>query len=75
MTTSTLTAALPGAAPAGARQPVLLDWTSHGPAGAGSAGPPRPCVHCRHPAICRSPRGVVLHKVCAEAILEAEAGP
>lgn len=53
-------------------RPVLLDWTSHGPAGAGSAGPPRPCVRCKRPAICRSPAGAVLHKVCAEAY-EAEA--
>lgn len=47
-------------------QTVLLNWTSSGPAGAGSAGPPRPCTLCGRPAICRSPRGIAVHKVCAE---------
>lgn len=49
---------------------IALDWTSHGPDKAGSAGPPKPCVLCGRPAICRSPKRVVVHKVCAEAELE-----
>ncbi|MEH1011719.1 hypothetical protein V6U90_01125 [Micromonospora sp. CPCC 206060] len=40
---------------------VFLDWTR-----TGSAGDPAPCVICGHPAICRSPKGVPCHKVCAE---------
>jgi hypothetical protein len=59
------------AAPA-SRHGYTLDWSNKGPEGAGSAGPPRPCTLCGRPAICRSPAGAAVHKVCAEAYLVAK---
>ncbi|MFI7551942.1 hypothetical protein ACIBQ2_19575 [Micromonospora sediminimaris] len=47
--------------------PTSLDWTR----GAG-AGEPVPCVICGQPAICRSPKGTAVHKVCAEAWVEQQ---
>ncbi|SCF49276.1 hypothetical protein GA0070563_12177 [Micromonospora carbonacea] len=41
--------------------PIVLDWTR----GAG-AGESAPCVICGKPAICRSPAGKPVQKVCAE---------
>jgi hypothetical protein len=67
-------ALIDAAATAGAnpRHGLTLDWSNKGPQGAGSAGPPRPCTLCGRPAICRSPAGAVIHKVCAEAYLVAK---
>ncbi|MFI7553094.1 hypothetical protein ACIBQ2_25495 [Micromonospora sediminimaris] len=47
--------------------PTSLDWTR----GAG-AGEPVPCVICGQPAICRSPKGTPVHKVCAEMWTEQQ---
>ncbi|MEH0821513.1 MULTISPECIES: hypothetical protein [unclassified Micromonospora] len=44
---------------------TLLDWTRDG-----GAGESAPCVICGKPAICRSPAGKPVHKVCAEAWTE-----
>ncbi len=44
---------------------ALVDWSK-----SGSAGPGEPCSICGKPAICRSPRGVPCHKVCAEAWID-----
>lgn len=46
--------------------PTVLDWRD-----TGSVGPPAPCVICKRPAVCRSPKGTVVHKVCAERWLDA----
>ncbi|SCL40109.1 hypothetical protein GA0070615_4283 [Micromonospora aurantiaca] len=45
--------------------PVVLDWTR-----TAGAGEPVPCVICGKPAICRSPAGKPVHKVCAETWTE-----
>jgi hypothetical protein len=45
--------------------PTSLDWRRDG-----SAGDPAPCVICGKPAICRSPAGKPVHKVCAEAWID-----
>ncbi|MFI5852205.1 hypothetical protein ACIA7R_31000 [Micromonospora chalcea] len=45
--------------------PVVLDWTR-----TAGAGDPVPCVICGKPAICRSPAGKPVHKVCAETWTE-----
>ncbi|MFI7025250.1 hypothetical protein ACIBMZ_21300 [Micromonospora sp. NPDC049900] len=47
--------------------PRELDWTR-----TGSAGDPVPCVLCGKPAICRSPKGTPVHKVCAEVWIEQQ---
>jgi len=39
---------------------VVLDWRD------AEAGAPAPCVLCGRPALCRSPKGVPCHKLCAE---------
>ncbi|MGN9807308.1 hypothetical protein [Micromonospora sp. L32] len=44
---------------------TVLDWTR-----GGGAGESVPCVICGKPAICRSPAGKPVHKVCAEAWTE-----
>jgi hypothetical protein len=54
---------------------ILLDWTATGPDGAGSVGPPAPCVLCRVPTILRSPKGKPCHKVCAERWTDTHAAP
>lgn len=51
-------------------QTPILDWTK-----TGGAGDPAPCSICGKPAICRSPKGTPVHKVCAEAWLAARQRP
>lgn len=51
----------------GAAIMVALNW------GKGRTGPPAPCVICTRPALCRSPKGVPCHKVCAETWITTHA--
>lgn len=50
---------------------ILLDWTGNGPDGPGGAGDPTPCRLCGNPTICRSPKGVAVHKTCAESYFDS----
>ncbi|MEV6816130.1 hypothetical protein [Micromonospora sp. NPDC051296] len=47
--------------------PTVLDWRR-----SGGAGEPVPCVLCGKPAICRSPKGTPVHKVCAETWIDQQ---